>query len=309
MLSFTKGKPIAAIKGGRHNKKTLKLTTDEKEMKDAQIDPFIHDYINDNWLNENAKHKRMSIIKMNKMYKALSTKTPPTDDEDMLNVYNKAIDVMNNISKKDFKVYDGKIIKLPNNDEEINERCYIAGPTGSGKSTYCLAYIKQYQKMYPNNEVYLFSRLDEDKVLDSAKPNRIELDEKCVENPIQPQELENSLCVFDDIDTIPDLDVRHAIKKLRDDLLECGRHYHISLLCTSHQLLNYHDTRQLINECSSVTFFPKSGSSFHINNFLTKYCGLDRKAIKKINDLPSRAVTISKTYPMYIIYDNGCYLL
>ena len=50
---------------------------------------------------------------------------------------------------------------------------YIAGQAGSGKSFYTGAYVHRYKKLYPKNDIYLFSSIDEDKSIDSLKPKRI----------------------------------------------------------------------------------------------------------------------------------------
>ena len=149
----------------------------------------------------------------------------------------------------------------------------------------------------------------EDEVLDKFNPTRIQINEELLENPIQPEELQNSLVIFDDIDTIPDKKLNEAVRSLRDDLLETGRSYNIYMCNTSHQLMNYKHTRTLLNESTAVTFFPKSGSSYHIKRFLKEYCGLEKKQIQKILELPSRWVTINKVYPCFILYEKGAFLL
>jgi len=103
--------------------------------------------------------------------------------------------------------------------------------------------------------------------------------------------------------------IADIVRRLRDDLLETGRHEKAYVVAVSHQLLNYKHTRQLLNESTSVTFFPCSGSDYHIKRFLKTYCGLDEANIKKILKLPSRWVTLYKTYPMYVLYEKGCFLI
>jgi len=186
----------------------------------------------------------------------------------------------------------------------------IMGPSNSGKSTYVALYLKNYKKAYPKNKIYVFSKLTSDPAFDNLNPKYVPITlENFVINPIQIEELADSVCVFDDIDVITDKILRTAVQTLRDQALEVGRHSRISVCATSHQLMNYKLTRSLLNEAQKVTFFPKSGSSYHIRTFLKTYGGLDKKQIDRIMDLPSRWVTIHKCYPMYIMYQQGCYLL
>jgi hypothetical protein len=213
----------------------------------------------------------------------------------------------NNTPFKEFHLDSGYLVPIPN-DKEV-ERLYIAGPSGSGKSTYAAEYISQFLKMFKGRKFYIFSRLNEDDILDKLDPIRIIINNELIRKPIQPKELMKSIVLFDDIDTIPDKQLTENVRKLRDDLLETGRHEEIYTVSTSHQLMNYKQTRTLLNESTSVTFFPQSGSSYHIKRFLREYCGLDKPQIKKILGLPSRWITISKTFPMYVLYSTGCFLL
>lgn len=213
----------------------------------------------------------------------------------------------NTYGDTEIELHDGIMQQLPN--PNTRDSLYISAPSGSGKTTYAMEYIKQYKNTFPKNKVYVFSRLSSDPVLDKLKIIRIRIDEELVENPIQPNELENSLVLFDDIDTIPEKQINTEIMKLRDDILQTGRHSNIYVVSTSHQLMNYKHTRSLLNEATTVTFFIKSGSTYHIKRFLKEYCGLSVDQIQFLMNLPSRWVTISKSYPMYVLYQTGVYLL
>lgn len=201
---------------------------------------------------------------------------------------------------------DSKLQPLPN--KLIVEKIYISAPSGSGKSTYAGKWIGEYVKMFKDNELYLFSSIDYDKVLDKHNPTRIILDQELLNDPIKPKELSNSLVIIDDCDTIRDVKIRKYIENMRDWLLEQGRHYKINLLITSHLLSNYSSTRRVLNEATSVVVFPKSGSgTYHIKNFLKSYCGFDKEQIEKFLNLNSRWVAIYRSYPQYVIYEKGCY--
>ena len=217
------------------------------------------------------------------------------------------MDINNTKGFNNIHINDGVIIPLPN--KKIVEKIYISAPSGSGKSTYAGNYIKQYKKMFPDDEIYLFSSIDEDKALDKYKPKRILFDEDFIEDPIKPDEIEHSLCIFDDTDTIREKEIRNSINNLRDWLLEQGRHFNIRMLITSHILMNYQATRRILNEATCVVVFPKSGSgTYHIKQFLKIYCGMDKKQIDKILNLNSRWVAIYRSYPQYVLYEKGVYL-
>ena len=243
MLSFTEGRKIAIIKGGKRDKKFVYLSLD------------------------NPKDGRSEII---------------LDKNEMM-------------------------VPLPN--KQIVEKIYISAPSGSGKSYWAGKWIKQYKKMFADNEIYLFSSIEKDKELDIHGPIRIVLDQDLINDPISPEEVENSLVVLDDCDTIRDKKLNLSLVYFRDWLLEQGRHFNVRMLITSHLLSNYALTRRILNEATAVVVFPKSGSGTHqIKNFLKTYCGFDKNQISKFITLPSRWVAIYRSYPQYVIYEGGAYL-
>lgn len=209
---------------------------------------------------------------------------------------------------REIRTVDGSIQLLPN--ITTRDTNYVAGKSGSGKSTWISKYLEQYQKMYPDNKIYLFSRLDEDDVLDQYKPIRIELNDELITDPIDPtEELANSLCIFDDTDTIKDKKIKTAINDLKNDLLEIGRHDNIFVCIVSHLINNYKETRTILNESMYITFFPSAGSPHGIKYMLKNNMGLDNKQIERIMGLPSRWVTIRNSCPLAVIYEKGIYLL
>jgi len=214
---------------------------------------------------------------------------------------------LNDKGINEIKILDGKLQVLPNND--IIEKIYISAPSGAGKSTYIGRWIAEFKKSHRDDPVYVFSSIDSDKEIDKYDPIRINLDEDLLDEPLQPDELEKSLCVFDDTDTIRDKPIKQYLEVLRDWLLECGRHFKIRLLISSHLLSNYASTRRILNEATSVVVFPRAGTgTYHIKNFLKTYCGFDSIQTKKFINLPSRWVSINRGYPQYVIYEHGCYI-
>lgn len=122
-------------------------------------------------------------------------------------------------------------------------------------------------------------------------------------------ELENSVCIFDDIDVIDNEFIREEVRKLRDDLLETGRDREISVISTSHQINNYNMTRKLINEATGVVLFPYSGAADQVKNFLKNRMSLENQTIKSIMSLPTRWLYIFKNSPRYIIHEHGAILI
>jgi len=310
MLSYSTGRPIAKIVNSSNvkiNNKIIRINTDQnatvKEIEHE--DPY--DIINEDFIRYKAGNK-LSTSDMKKLNKWLKA------DPDLNELYgddfeDKFKDVKKKyteIEQKEIALNSGEIVPYPNGD--TREVLYVAGASGSGKSTYTAKYIEQYKKVFPKNKVYVFSRLEEDPAFDNLKLVRIKLNEELLVDPIKTDELSNSLVIFDDIATIPNEDIKNTIMKLRDDILETGRHNNIYVVNTEHLMMNYKYTRTLLNESSHVTFF-NGASKYHIVRFLKTYCGLDKKQIERILKLPSRWVTICRNYPQYILYSSGVYIL
>lgn len=208
---------------------------------------------------------------------------------------------------------EGELIPLPRDDRR--EILYIAGPQGSGKSYYAGQYIKEYQKKFPENDVILFSRIEED---DSFKDiegmMKIKLDNSLLNDPIDAKkELIKSITIFDDIETM-DKDVQKHMEDLRNDVIKNGRDQSakgkdIYCICTNHQISDYKKTRDLLNECTSITIFPKSGSTYGIRRVLKTYFGMSKDQIYKVLNLPSRWVSLYSTYPQYVLHQKGAYII
>lgn len=209
---------------------------------------------------------------------------------------------------KSLELSEGQLQQVPHVEKNQREVCFITGPSGSGKSTHIVKYAKLYKKLFPDNDIIVFSKIEHDEI-DELNPIRIKLNEELIDEPVDSKELKNSLVIFDDIDTIKDKHVREAVMDIRDDLLQVGRHDDIYVCTVSHIITDGPNTRVCLSESNCVTFFPSSGSVYHIVQFLKKYCGLSGKQTDEVLNLKSRWVTIYRRSPQYILYEKGCYLL
>jgi hypothetical protein len=201
----------------------------------------------------------------------------------------------------------GKFQQVPDPETE-RQILYITGASGSGKSTYTANYIKHYKKMYPDNPIYCFSALKDDESLDVVKPERIMIDDTLWKSPIDVSEFKNSLVVLDDIDVISDKKQRDAVYSVMNQILEVGRHFKITCVITNHLPTAGKDTRRVLNECHSVTYFPHSGTARGIKYLLQEYLGIDKHQTKKIKGLKSRWATIFKNYPNVIMCEKDIWL-
>ena len=147
----------------------------------------------------------------------------------------------------------------------------------------------------------MFSSLPSDESLDKVGPKRIKLGETLHTDTIKVDELSESICIFDDIDVISEKKVREAVYDILNQVLEIGRHYKIHCVVTNHLPTNGKDTRRILNEAHTVTYFPHSAGG-KVKYLLEEYVGLDRKQIAYMKKQNSRWATCYKNYPQ-------CYLL
>lgn len=220
------------------------------------------------------------------------------------------------INDTEYEVEDGGIlVPLPSMD--TRQVTYIAGPSGSGKSTYASVQAEKYRKIFPGQQIYIFSRLDQDPAFDNKfNPPiiRMKIDENLIKHPIDiAKQLKGGcLVIFDDIDTIQDDKLKKAVLKLENDILEIGRHNNIYIIACCH-LINSNDkkfSRTILNEANTITVFPKSGCSYQIEYLLKKYFGMtEKKAKELLASVDSRWITLFKGYPQTICWEHGCKLL
>jgi len=215
---------------------------------------------------------------------------------------------------KEFDV-EARLSQIPNpNNREI---IYISGPSGSGKSTHTAKIAQFYKKQFPKNNIYIFSRTSykDDPAFSQIRMIQVPIDERLVETPLDitgdfsgPN---GSMVIFDDCNTIQNDKVKQEVDKLMCDMMEVGRKLNIYIIITNHLVIpnERRMARTIMNEIHSLTVFPKSGSAQQISYCLKTYFGLTRKQIKQILQLPSRWVTINKSYPQYVLHEKGVYLL
>lgn len=190
------------------------------------------------------------------------------------------------------------------------EVVYITGPAGVGKSTWSAQYIYNFLSLFPNRRVFVFSRLKIDPILEEMGCIEIPIDEHIGEIDII-RDLKDCLCLFDDIDTIPDKSLREKVYAISTDILETGRHNNIYIIITSH-LTSGNDrkvARTNLNEAQKFVFFPKAGNAANLRRLLKENIGIENNIVNEILQLPSRWVCVSRQYPQYFFHEKGAKMI
>lgn len=211
---------------------------------------------------------------------------------------------------KDFtqiKLTDGKFQHVP--DTTTERSCiYITGASGSGKSYYTKNYCIEYKKTFKKRQIYMFSALSEDETLDMLDLQRVKIDDSLISDPIDVSEFKESLVIFDDIDVIGNKKHREAVYTVLNQVLEIGRHFKISCIITNHLPTGGRDTRRVLNECSSVVYFPNSGAPRTMRYLLEQYVGLTKEDMIRAKKSKSRWICVFKNYPQVIMSETSMWL-
>ena len=203
----------------------------------------------------------------------------------------------------------GEHLRLePTHDPKGRDVLYIAGRSGSGKSTIALHFAQRYHELWPKRPVVLISRLNEDATLDKAKfLKRIRV-ESLVSDPMDISELGDCLLIVDDVEGLKKAEA-DAVQNVADMVGNLGRHEQVTMLYLSHLSTNYKQTRNLLSESMLYVVFPSMASTKDLNNLLGSYAGFDKKQIESVKVIPSRWIAVRRFYPTVVMSDIGCYLL
>ena len=196
-----------------------------------------------------------------------------------------------------------KFLPIPDPSKERSV-IYITGQSGSGKSYWVADWCKRYKQIFPKNNIYLLSSLEEDSSIDKIKDlYRIKLPEFMEDNWVVA-DLKDSVLILDDTDAITDKAIKKKIEILTNSILQTGRHYNTTCLFTSHLATMGKETKMILAECHSVVLFPKNMGNRSLKYILESYFGLDNKEIKKLKNLEGRWVQIIRSYPKGVLSEK-----
>lgn len=187
---------------------------------------------------------------------------------------------------------------------------YVIGKSGAGKSTWLGQYGALYKKMYPDNNIFLFSNKPKDEPLDKLEPKRINLDKETLTLSLsQFDKINNCLIIFDDVDSFENKDLEALVIKLQNKIYMLGRSNKISILHSKHLGLDYQKSRVALNEMTGCVFFLKATNPHIMRSLMKTYVGLDKQQIETILKLKSRWVYINSSFPSYCVSEKKIYLL
>jgi len=195
---------------------------------------------------------------------------------------------------EDYKAFNGLALdnghfQLIPNKKKDRATIAILAPAGAGKTYFCAAYIKEYIKAYPDNEIFFFSEKPLDKVIDDIeKVQRVSIDDDIITNPIDYKELNNCLVIFDDIDGLSKK-YKNPVYELRDKLYKLARANNVSVIATNHALAGGRsETGTMLRESDIIVFFPKKTTPMNLKYLVENYTCITKPDLSKIKKSKSR---------------------
>lgn len=308
-LSFEKFKgarPIAVVKGGDMADEVLYLHHDHIGGSRKHQEIPAHKYQN---VLKKFKKTEQAII-LAKLQEALDEDKPlaesePEEVKDLLKRIKSDRETQTEVELPP----DSLFHLIHNPDPKKREVIYIVGASGSGKSHVARQYAESYRSFFPQREIYLISKLNEDDTLDKTKggaPKRINI-QTLVDDPPDIEEFRDCMVIIDDIDAL-DKPLLKAVNTLANDIAITGRHTNTSLLWLSHHITDYSRTRLLLNEATVYVVYPQTTSRHALKYLLETHAGIDKENIKKLRKM-GRFVAVQKNCPPFVIGPTSAALL
>jgi len=104
------------------------------------------------------------------------------------------------------------------------------------------------------------------------------------------------------------------VDSLKDAILATRRDHDyrggdIDIIVSNHSALGFQRTMDLLNQATYVVLFPKGTSNHHISTVCTKYCGLNKEQVARIQNSQSRYVIIHREMPLFVLEEKMIWLV
>lgn len=247
-----------------------------------------------------------------------------------------------NAGVKIFTVEDNEtIILIP---PKGNDRTTMFGESGSGKSRIAAQLAFQFKNMFPDRDVIIFCAQEEDPAFyhvekdEEGEPLRDEDDKPIIcrdeegepiplfpfieyilggpDNPndvdalkeMKTEDFANSLCIFDDIDNIPEEKVKKQAHYLVNLCYANGRKHNIRSIYMGHVAFAGLQNRTILQETTRFIFFPKTGAD-QIMKFFTNKMDMPAPKARQYSSMNVDWLCLVKACPRYFIYPSGIMII
>lgn len=309
------GRAVAVVSGGSHDGTIIKLVAEDDAEEGVETPRRdLHEVLNEgDFLIDPVKFKMLPLADRLEImaaiergdFEAPDAASDSEEEEPPRRRHNpvsrRVASAYASRSKYEYRLDDGKMVVLPSKE---SERVFVAGKSGAGKSFWTASYMREYQELHPDRTIFLFSTHEDEKAYRLIEHTAIPLDDAFIAAAPTLDDLQNSLCVFDDCDNLQNKKIADAVDKLNADLISNGRKYNIHVVTLAHQLMEYKRTRNQLNEANRVVFFPQ-GSQYHNQRYLKVYAGISGAWMKKILAERSRWICLDNRVPQSYVTENA----
>jgi hypothetical protein len=202
--------------------------------------------------------------------------------------------------------------------ETLREVGYICAPSGSGKSVFISKWLKIYNEIYPDNEIFFFSfKTNKDPAYNDLYDKITWIPFHEMTEPVNTNDVKDAIFIFDDTDAGSSVNIDESkltlnkiatlkkqysyqldelIKQSCLNITKVGRASGISILLTSHVLQDGSwRVRDYYNECTFAVLFGSKAPK-KVSRFLSAYTDFSSKQREEIIQMSSQ--------PYHFIYLN-----
>lgn len=196
---------------------------------------------------------------------------------------------------------------------------YVAANAGAGKTVFTTALAKKYHFIWPDRPIWgvCMTPMKNDPAWAGIPIHQLPVETfKNLGGETVEEKKESTLeslfgntgclLILDDWDSFEG-EKKKWMRTLIKQAIDLGRKMLISIIVTSHQISNYHETRDIITASEFVTLFPQHGMPHHLR-YICKKLGLSQTQTDRLFDM-GRWVTIHTIAPRFILSEKKCELI
>lgn len=235
-------------------------------------------------------------------------------------------------SKEPIKLAVGDFEIIPNTIEGY-EYIFIFGSSGSGKSYWASNYALSYRKIFPKNNIYIFSQKESDPAFEIRKSKdfvnkeditdiskglklkRIQIDKEFIKKKIDiTKDFKDCLIIFDDFMYVDDKKEHEKLSNILIQIMTMGRTNNIYCLITAHASYMEGDKnlyRHIYLETKKIVWF-KSCRSNQLEYIFKTHMSFNKKQIELISNIGGSkrySFTCYNQIPSYVVTNHNCVLL
>jgi len=214
------------------------------------------------------------------------------------NINNKVLYFSNDVDEDNNFSKTFTEIQLPDKKDEFmlypsdeTRSIVCCGPQKAGKSWWISGYLELYIKVNKGCKIVLISEKKHDAVFDEkfkdlkekgllTRPDYTEW----IDNPITNDDIEelpeNTIFVFDDVDTISHTKIKKVIYDLADKLFALYRSKKLNIIFSQHLNTTGKEGKIRLTNCDAIVFFPSVADVY----FMKRYMGLKRHILKQFEN-------------------------